>query len=173
MNPTLAPGQLFVYDQTHYAGQPLHRGDVVVARMEGQVVVKRVYATGGESFWALCQVQDDTPVQDPIAPDSLDGYRRQVQLLRRKGRRDIAVRRITVPPGEVFLMGDGLGSWDSRALGTFPATAVLGKVSPFPSEQIAAAPDVEMTCGPLRRRKRSGPQTVALHAPTHEARRPR
>src|SRR5438876_4809596 len=53
MEPTLPPGCLFVYARRTFQTRPLRRGDIIVLQVHGVPWVKRVFATGGESFWAL------------------------------------------------------------------------------------------------------------------------
>lgn len=121
MMPTLTPGQPFVFTRTTRSEPPLQRGDVVVVRLGGQVCVKRVLARGGESFWALGTRFDTLEqcrllqVNTPVTP-----WLRRFPVL--EG------RKVRVPPGHLFVIGDSNESEDSRRLGPVPVQRVMGRV---------------------------------------------
>ncbi len=48
MLPTLAPHELLVVDKVAYANREPERGDIVVARVHGELLVKRIIALPGE-----------------------------------------------------------------------------------------------------------------------------
>jgi signal peptidase I len=117
MSPTIGPGDLVLVD----------RGDDVVDRMDvvvvdhpdtGSLLVKRAVGLGGDrvAIEDGVLVIDDAPVCEPtIDPERLDG---------------VWFGPLTVPPGEVFLLGDNRGSSvDSLDFGTVPADEVTGVVS--------------------------------------------
>jgi signal peptidase I len=116
MAPTVATGDLLVVER---GSGPIGRRDVVAVPHPGTgaLLVKRVVALGGEQV-ALADgvlVVDGEVVCEPaIDPSRLDG---------------VWFGPVTVPAGEVFLMGDDRGSSiDSRVFGTVPATEVVGLV---------------------------------------------
>ncbi len=117
MTPTLEPGYRVLTwkpGAEHIAWQ---RGDVVSFRHDGQVLVKRVVAVGGD----LVGLRDGRlfvdgrvvrePWSDPSLIDS------------------VYFGPVRVPPGTVFVMGDDRGnSEDSRAFGPVPVADVTGRV---------------------------------------------
>ena len=121
MAPTLNPGQFFVYARDPLFPRPLRRGDVVVVRIGGQTCVKRVFAMDGDQFW-VCQggrrADLHARLLDPATP---------IRQWRERFPRLIYQQR-SVPRGEVYVVGDGLYSQDSRELGSVPAAEVLGHV---------------------------------------------
>jgi signal peptidase I len=116
MAPTLDAGDLVVVQRGPGGVQ---RRDVVVVRDPGtgELLVKRVVAVGGDRIRIEDGglVIDDEPVCEPsIDPDRIDG---------------VFFRTVTVPAGEVFLLGDDRrDSIDSRDFGTVAESEVLGVV---------------------------------------------
>ena len=116
MAPAVAAGDLLVVER---GAGPVDRRDVVAVPHPGTgaLLVKRVVAVGGEQV-ALADgvlVVDGEAVCEPsIDPSRLDG---------------VWFGPVTVPAGELFLLGDDRGSSiDSRVFGTVPATEVAGLV---------------------------------------------
>lgn len=116
MAPAVAAGDLVLLE--HGAG-PVQRRDVVAAPHPdtGVLLVKRVVALGGDrvAIEDGVLVVDGVPVCEPgIDPERLDG---------------VWFGPVTVPAGEVFLLGDDRGeSIDSRDFGPLPAGSVDGLV---------------------------------------------
>jgi signal peptidase I len=116
MVPTLGPGALVLVERD--PGR-VERRDVVVVRdpQTGEQLVKRVAAVGGDRLRIEdgVLVVDDEPVCEPaIDPDRIDG---------------VFFRTVTVPAGELFLLGDDRrDSVDSRDFGTVAETDVVGLV---------------------------------------------
>jgi signal peptidase I len=116
MAPTVSPGDLLVVERD--AG-PIGRRDVIaVPHPEtGVLLVKRVVALGGDrvAIEDGVLVVDGEGVCEPgIDPSRLDG---------------VWFGPVTVPAGQVFLLGDDRGSSiDSRDFGTVPVTDVAGLV---------------------------------------------
>ena len=50
MEPTLSPGDKFIYDVNHYRQNPCERDDLVVMLIEGAPTVKRVIALAGDTI---------------------------------------------------------------------------------------------------------------------------
>jgi len=115
MTPTISPGDLLV---VHSWGVPPGRMDVVAVEAAGEVLVKRVAAVGGDrvAIEDGVLVVDGAPVCETAAdPSDLDG---------------VWIGPLTVPPGELFLLGDNRGdSVDSRTFGTVPQADVVGLVA--------------------------------------------
>jgi signal peptidase I len=116
MAPTIATGDLVLVE--HAAG-PVGLRDVVVVPhpSTGTLLVKRVVAVGGDQVAIEdgVLVVDSVPVCEPtIDPARLDG---------------VWFGPVSVPDGEVFLLGDDRGdSVDSRDFGPVPAADVTGLV---------------------------------------------
>jgi signal peptidase I len=117
MSPTVAAGDLVLVDR---GDETVDRMDVVVLEHPdtGVLLVKRAVGLGGDrvAIEDGVLVVDAAPVCEPaIDPARLDG---------------VWFGPVTVPPGEVFLLGDDrAGSIDSRVFGTVPADDVRGVVS--------------------------------------------
>lgn len=127
MEPTLRSGNPIVIDREYYRTRPLQPGDIVVARLDDQISVKRVYATGGTTFWAWTECVGGELRRTPIRPTD---RMRFLNLLASRLRRITRgwLTRVQVPPGEVFLVGDSASSHDSRHLGPVATTDVMGRV---------------------------------------------
>jgi signal peptidase I len=116
MEPTLGTGGLVLVD---WDAGSVQRRDIVVVREPGtgEQVVKRAVAVGGERLRIDdgVLVIDDAPVCElRIDPERIDG---------------VFFGTVTVPEGEVFLLGDDRrDSVDSRDFGTVAETEVLGLV---------------------------------------------
>jgi signal peptidase I len=116
MTPTFGPGDLVLVERDP---GPVQRRDIVVVRdpQGGEQLVKRVVAVGGDRLRLEdgVLVVDDEPVCEPtIDPDRIDG---------------VFFRTVTVPAGELFLLGDDRrDSVDSRDFGTVAESEVLGLV---------------------------------------------
>jgi signal peptidase I len=116
MAPGIGTGDLMVVERV--AG-PAGRRDVVAVPhpQTGALLVKRVVALGGDQVAIEdgVLVVDGEPVCEPaIDPSRLDG---------------VWFGPVTVPAGEIFLLGDDRGSSiDSRDFGTVPAADVAGLV---------------------------------------------
>ena len=116
MEPTLPSGHAFLYDRTYGRSNPL-RGDVVVLKVGREVWIKRVYAVGGDSFWALREVMESGVRHDPIRPADRTRFVAHTTFCRARYGRDFRVVRVRVPHGKLFLIGDGTFSRDSRQCG--------------------------------------------------------
>jgi len=120
MSPTLQPGQVVLCARTSQPAS-LHRGDVVLAQVDGDVCVKRVFAVGGDHFWKTWgQSRDETSPQlldvgTPLAPwkERYPGFK---------------FHRVRIPVGMVYLVGDGINSVDSRQYGPVATSSLIGRV---------------------------------------------
>lgn len=116
----------------------LHRGDVVTINYEGDTMVKRVYAVGGDRFWMLVS-NDGSTVDREILPEQ------NVPALSRSIPYGMQLVHFTVDRDCVFLLGDNLPvSEDSRAYGEVPLKSVIGLVlgsKPDRAVDRPAAPD--------------------------------
>jgi signal peptidase I len=115
MQPTLRPGDHVVLARTTTAG----RGDLVVfaSPSSGELLVKRVVATGGDEVGIEDGelVVNGRQVSEPYVDHRLlDG---------------VYFGPVTVPAGSIFVLGDNrTASTDSREFGPVPAGAALGRV---------------------------------------------
>lgn len=120
MRPTLEPGRPFLYRKVD-SSTPIARGEVVLVRLHGQIMVKRVFAVAGDMFRMIGARGAGTGDSRVLASDVPFGvWRRRFPQMR--------YRRVVVPEGRLFLLGDGERSLDSRQLGCVPAGCVIGKV---------------------------------------------
>jgi signal peptidase I len=115
MAPTIATGDLVLL---RHAQDAVHRGDVVaVENPSGNgLLVKRAVGLAGDavSIEDGVLVVNGTPVCETIDPVLIDGAWFGPE---------------TVPPDELFLLGDHRdGSIDSRAFGTVPTDLLVGFV---------------------------------------------
>jgi len=119
MTPTMPTGSVLVVDR--WTG-PVHRMDVVAVDPpdgEGPLLVKRAVAVGGDTVGiedGVLVVNGAAVCEPTIDPNLIDG---------------LYFGPLTVPPGQLFLLGDNRGSSiDSRDYGTVPVGSVEGHV-PF------------------------------------------
>lgn len=143
MDTTLADGQYLVVSDLFYTPKA---GDIVVihdvtATPYDKPIVKRIIATGGQELeidfktWTLT-VDGEVVEEDYRYLDNTKALLTANYNLDTDG-----VFRITVPEGEVFVMGDNRnGSGDSRqaALGTIDERCIVGRAyfRLFPIEKI-------------------------------------
>lgn len=106
MEPTLEPGSKVLVSRAYWLVGPIDKGDVIVVRSpkDNQIVIKRVYAKGGETVDFL------------NAPESWS----------------LANGEYSVPAGSYYVLGDNLpASEDSREFGPVNRERILGKVLVF------------------------------------------
>jgi signal peptidase I len=128
MEPSFRSHQVILIDRGYYRHHTVRRGDVVILRADDAVLIKRVYALGGDSFWTLVNADDGVLYRDIIEPARLARMRRLLPLLP-----SYRLARVTVPRGMVYVVGDNTNaSVDSRQFGPVPAADVLGRVRNAP-----------------------------------------
>jgi signal peptidase I len=124
MMPAMQPGSLHVIDTRYYRSHPIQRGDVIVFRYQGATCTKRVSALPGDP---VLLIQDEDG-----GPDEIVEARQEAAICRlaREGRfAHRRLRRLIVPPGFCFVLGDNQAvSWDSREFGCLPFETILGRV---------------------------------------------
>ncbi|MGY1743243.1 MULTISPECIES: signal peptidase I [unclassified Blastococcus] len=117
MEPTVPSGAILVVDRW---SDSIHRMDVVVVDPQdgaGPPLVKRAVAVGGDEVG----IEDGVLVVngEPVCEPSIDPVLIDAQYF----------GPVTVPPGEVFLLGDNrASSVDSRHFGTVREDEVRGRV---------------------------------------------
>lgn len=117
MAPSYETGDVVVVERVTGLWRDPQRGDVVVIRMDGELLMKRVVALGGETV----SVQDaylhvgGHAVHEPyVDHEAVDGS---------------FSRTVVVPPGSVFVMGDSRDfSIDSRDYGAVDVGDIEGRV---------------------------------------------
>jgi signal peptidase I len=117
MSPTIQPGEHLVVRHGLGLGNPVAGDVVLVEAPDGELMVKRVVAVGGQRVGIRDgrlvvdrEVQSE-PYTDADAIDS------------------VYFGPVTVPAGHVFVLGDNrFGSEDSREYGSLPLAAVQGTV---------------------------------------------
>jgi|YNPNPStandDraft_1061719.scaffolds.fasta_scaffold01129_2 signal peptidase I len=101
MWPTLRSGTVVILDTRARRGVNISEGDIVVVRIDGQNLVKRVYALGGS----------------------------KVRGFLGRDEKKYSKRTYRVPDGYLLVIGDNRqDSYDSRDFGPVPIEAVLGKI---------------------------------------------
>jgi signal peptidase I len=112
-----------VLDRSYYRSHPLSRGEIVVLRLRGETVIKRVYALPGERLTLLRY--DDDAGNELLTPPEAAHLRRLRAAGLLPGSRVVSV---TIPPGHCFVLGDNTPvSIDSRVWGPVPMNAILGR----------------------------------------------
>ncbi|QSX78490.1 signal peptidase I [Agrilutibacter solisilvae] len=143
MEPTLVPGDHVVVDMSAYGVRvPFTdtvllprdapaRGDVVVFKSpaDGERLIKRVVAVGGDTVSVLDGhvTINGQPLSTAQAPDLERFGARSAQLnLDAGGGPDVLA--LTLPPGQVLVMGDHRGrSLDGRFFGLVPARSLYAR----------------------------------------------
>ncbi len=118
MAPTVCTGDTLLIARTH-DGADIDRGDIVTFAdpAGGEVMIKRVVAVGGQRL----VITDGRVIVDGVA--AVEPYVDRAQVS------GVFFQTVTVPPGELFVMGDHREtSIDSRAFGPVPASAVTGRM---------------------------------------------
>jgi len=123
MEQTLRPGTVSVLDRSYYRSHPLSRGEIVVLRLRGETVIKRVYALPGERLTLLRY--DDDAGNELLTPPEAAHLRRLRAAWLLPGSRVVS---LSIPPGHCFVLGDNSPvSIDSRVWGPVPMNAILGR----------------------------------------------
>ena len=117
MQPTLQTGDRVLVNKLGYRFGNPERGDVVLLRGDdGDLLIKRVAATGGETVAARGGniYVDGEPLREPYALKAAPAM--------------LTVEPTTVPPGHVYVLGDNRGnSTDSRYFGPVPQERLAGE----------------------------------------------
>jgi signal peptidase I len=130
MERTLEPGQYVLVDKLTPRIDPYKRGDIVVfkpppdwVQPDNTPFIKRVIGIGGDTV----EVRDDGKVYvNDIAIS--EPYLYAADGVPQPTDADPDLNSWTIPPGELFLMGDHRdNSADSRAFGSVPVDNVIGR----------------------------------------------
>lgn len=132
MMPTLHNQDRMIVNKLAYVVGTPHRYDIIVFHApEGKDYIKRVIGLPGD----LIEYKNDTLyVNGKAVPEPyLDQYKKQLTdggpLTQSFNLKEVTGRD-TVPPGQLFVMGDNRRfSKDSRHIGTIPLSKVVGKTS--------------------------------------------
>ncbi|MEH7333452.1 signal peptidase I [Neobacillus drentensis] len=132
MMPTLKDQDRMIVSKFSYdIGKPKRFDIIVFHAPEHKDYIKRVIGLPGDTI----EYKDDVLYVNGKAYKEpyLDEYKKQVNdgpLTSSFKLEETAVGRKTVPPGELFVMGDNRRfSKDSRHIGTIPMSKVIGKTS--------------------------------------------
>ena len=124
MSPTFHSGQVFLTSRLADSDS-LCRGDVVLVSVNGQLLLKRIHALGGQRVWALESEESPGTLDRVLSPSELPFVREAVSRHSALG----ALMEVTVPDGYVFLLGDARqNSLDSRHFGPVPVAGVRARV---------------------------------------------
>lgn len=126
MLPTLQDNQFLAVNKLSYRLHPPERGDIIVFRDpngDGRKLIKRVVALEGEVIEVLNGrvYVNQLPLREPYIQEP----------------GDYSYAAITVPPGQVFVLGDNRNnSSDSHNWGTLSKETIVGKawISYWPPE---------------------------------------
>lgn len=122
MEPTLQDGQPFLFTRIDPHKDPIRRNDVVVFESQGSLCVKRVLALGGEHFWAMGRKGESLPgCRILTVHTSPKEWTRRFPCM--------APHKVEVPAGNLFVLGDGAFSCDSRHYGPISLDRVVGRAS--------------------------------------------
>jgi signal peptidase I len=115
MDPTYFNGQWLLVRRPNWPSPSLRVGDVVVFRLDDDLLVKRIAALPGQA------IPEEKKTVVLVRPSH-----------RRPGNWETAVVSTDpgrVPPGQLYVLGDNPPvSDDSRSFGTVPISALLGRV---------------------------------------------
>lgn len=127
MIPTIQIGDHILVDKLFFSASSVRRGTIVVFRHPAadtncgppnQDLVKRVIATAGQTIWSRgnsIYIDNKLITENYLPPNTALG--------------STPIRRQTIPPGDVFLLGDNRSiSCDSRFWGPIPTSSIIGKV---------------------------------------------
>jgi signal peptidase I len=113
MDPTFHNGQWLLVRRMNWPSPPLRVGEVVVFRLDDDLLVKRVAALGGDAL----PVRETTLVTHP-------SHRRPGEW-----ERQLVTTAGQVPPRQIYVLGDNSPvSDDSRDFGSVPVSALIGRV---------------------------------------------
>lgn len=121
MYPTLHDGDRLLVNKLVYRFRTPQAGDVIVLADKstpGRQLIKRVVAVAGETIAVQDQqvLVNGQPLQEDYTNPNTPRYG--------------DVGQVTVPPGQIYVMGDNRGgSLDSRTLGPIEISQVQGKAS--------------------------------------------
>jgi signal peptidase I len=132
MEPTISDGAIVIVDDVQPPATGYRRGDIVILSPPGRAaefpfatMIKRVVALPGEHGrvdGAFVEV-DGRPLDEPYLPRAVRGSASV------PGAEPPMTIEVTVPSGEVFVMGDHRGmSTDSTSFGTVPVAQLHGRV---------------------------------------------
>ena len=124
MSPSFHNGQVFLMSRVG-GRTTLHHGAVVVLSLDGELYLKRIEASGGQTIWGLDSADVGGVPDIIVSPVDVEEMRRLSQERPGVGR----VVDVTIPAGYVFVVGDSEPrSYDSRHFGPVPVEAIKGRV---------------------------------------------
>lgn len=125
MWPTLNNGERYFMDRFYYRASGLRRDDVVVLTKDGEELVKRLVGMPGDRLELV-----RGPEQ--MIFELVNRTTGQQSRWRERGGGLLFRQKITVPPGEVYVLGDNWwASDDSRAFGPVPIRTIRGVLRTF------------------------------------------
>ncbi|MDH7482119.1 MAG: signal peptidase I [Armatimonadota bacterium] len=127
MTPSLKPNHPFLMEIRSYKHYPPAKGDVVVFEWNGEMCIKRVVGSPGETLWLLEYPKDKSPLHTRYVIPASELY--QLQELYGKLPNVAKFKKVRVPQGCVYVVGDAQGlSLDSRYFGPVETEKIIGKV---------------------------------------------
>ena len=122
MEPNYYAGDVLYMDKTAYKSGDINRFDVVVAKADGLLIIKRIIGLPGEKIYI--DKEGNIYINDEILKEK---YGREI--IKDAG---IAGKEYEIPEDSVFLMGDNRNaSDDSRVFGAVKTNDILGRCNKY------------------------------------------
>ena len=139
MEPTLSPGTAFLIDRSYYRTHPVRRGDIVVLKHDGETWIKRVFAAAGETFWTWREPCGGHILHEPIRSEQKEKFAQFASHMRSIGG-DVRVVPLRLSGDQIFVVGDGWVSEDSREFGPVEMEEIVGRVVAAPGHTLGTVP---------------------------------
>lgn len=124
MAPTFRSGQVFLASRVDDPAA-LEQGEVVLISLDGQVLLKRIYAVGGQRIWVLRSESGQGTADRIVSSTELMALRAMASRYHDLGE----LLEMTIPDGYIFVLGDSQwNSLDSRQFGPIPVENIRGRV---------------------------------------------
>jgi signal peptidase I len=122
--PTFRSGQVFLASRVDDPAA-LEQGEVVLISLDGQVLLKRIYAVGGQRIWVLRSESGQGTADRIVSSTELMALRAMASRYHDLGE----LLEMTIPDGYIFVLGDSQwNSLDSRQFGPIPVENIRGRV---------------------------------------------
>lgn len=124
MAPTFRSGQVFLASRVDDPAA-VEQGEVVLISLDGQVLLKRIYAVGGQRIWVLRPEGGQGTADRIVSSTELMALRAMASRYHDLGE----LLEMTIPDGYIFVLGDSQwNSLDSRQFGPIPVENIRGRV---------------------------------------------
>jgi signal peptidase I len=126
MMPSLKPHHAVLIDRSYYKTHIPIKGEVIVFKAQGELLVKRVAAGPGDNLWLLEHPYAPIDMQDSeiVDPNDLPRINELLRSCPKLG----SLQRISIPMNWVFVVGDAEDiSLDSRHFGPISVNQIVGR----------------------------------------------